>query len=407
MAQTLSRQVLYDLVWSTPLKQLCERFGISDVALKKTCAKADIPTPERGYWARKEAGKKVQQIALPPRAPGMDDDVVVGGGIYGRHSTWTNEELLGPMPLVPEFSEALESVRERAVKAIGKVVVPRELRVVHPAIDRLLRADEQRRQKQLETGSSFSWNSPLFETPAERRRLRILNVLFLAVAKSMGKPEIRGREAREIIISFHQQHVLISLDLASKGYSRHRQATVPRDAGDSKLCLAIMDGWGSEKMRSSWIDDDAGTLESKMTEIAIEMVVVAEIQHREAAVRMHGWRAERKAEFEEAARRRKLEAERAERERLKRLEQARIDRLLKDAAALKLATDIRNYVEAARQAASERGVVSDDALNRWREWALVQADRIDPVYNMSFVESLDDTSIKVERTQDENVSNST
>lgn len=61
--------------------------------------------------------------------------------------------------------------------------------------------------------------------------------------------------------------------------------------------------------------------------IAIEMVVVAEMQHREAAVRMHGWRAERRAEFEEAARKRKLEAERAEREkreRLERLEQARI-----------------------------------------------------------------------------------
>jgi hypothetical protein len=71
MAQTLSRQVLYELVWSTPLKQLCERFGISDVALKKTCAKADISTPERGYWARKEAGKNVQQIVLPRRAPGM------------------------------------------------------------------------------------------------------------------------------------------------------------------------------------------------------------------------------------------------------------------------------------------------------------------------------------------------
>ncbi len=58
MAQALSRQVLCDLVWSMPLKQLCERFGISDVALKKSCAKSDIPTPERGYWARKRSRKE-------------------------------------------------------------------------------------------------------------------------------------------------------------------------------------------------------------------------------------------------------------------------------------------------------------------------------------------------------------
>jgi hypothetical protein len=39
------------------LKTLCSRFGISDVALKKTSARSEIPTPERGYWAKKDAGK--------------------------------------------------------------------------------------------------------------------------------------------------------------------------------------------------------------------------------------------------------------------------------------------------------------------------------------------------------------
>jgi hypothetical protein len=62
----------------------------------------------------------------------MEDDVGVGGGIYRRHSTWTNEELLGPMPPAPEFSEPLEIVRERVPKAIEKVIVPRELPAVHP-----------------------------------------------------------------------------------------------------------------------------------------------------------------------------------------------------------------------------------------------------------------------------------
>ncbi|MFZ5674388.1 MAG: hypothetical protein ACOZAM_15635 [Pseudomonadota bacterium] len=144
-----------------------------------------------------------------------------------------------------------------------------------------------------------------------------------------------------------------------------------------------------------------------MTEIAIEMVAVAEIQYREATVRIHGWRAERKAEFEKEARKRKLEAERAERERLRQVEQGCIDRLLKDAAVLKQATDLRNYVEVARQAACERGMVSDDVLNRWSEWALTQADRIDPICNMSFIKSFDGASIEGEHTQDRHASNST
>jgi hypothetical protein len=80
MAERLSRKELYDLVWSEPLKTLCSRFGISDVALKKTCACSEIPTPERGYWAKKDAGKPTLQIALPIHPPGMDDQVPIAAG---------------------------------------------------------------------------------------------------------------------------------------------------------------------------------------------------------------------------------------------------------------------------------------------------------------------------------------
>jgi hypothetical protein len=65
------------------MKALSARFGISDVALKKTCARAEIPTPERGYSAKKDAGKSTLQEALPERPPGMADEVVVAGHPMG------------------------------------------------------------------------------------------------------------------------------------------------------------------------------------------------------------------------------------------------------------------------------------------------------------------------------------
>jgi hypothetical protein len=40
---SFSRQALYDLVWSEPVKTLAGRFKISDVALAKTCRRAAIP----------------------------------------------------------------------------------------------------------------------------------------------------------------------------------------------------------------------------------------------------------------------------------------------------------------------------------------------------------------------------
>lgn len=80
MAERLTRKALYDLVWSEPMKTLSARFDNSDVALKKTCARAGIPTPEGGYWANKQCGKESFQAAFPLRPPSMDDQVEIGAG---------------------------------------------------------------------------------------------------------------------------------------------------------------------------------------------------------------------------------------------------------------------------------------------------------------------------------------
>jgi hypothetical protein len=119
-----SRKELYDLVWSEPLRTLCSRFGISDVALKKTCARSEIPTPERGYWAKKDAGKPTFQVALPIRPPGMDNQVLIAAGQSYWYQDWKKGELLGLLPPPPEFPEPIEAVRERVAKAMGKVSIP-------------------------------------------------------------------------------------------------------------------------------------------------------------------------------------------------------------------------------------------------------------------------------------------
>lgn len=57
----LKRRELYDLVWSMLVIKVAESFGLSDVGLAKVCDRHRVPVPPRGYWARKEAGKKVKQ----------------------------------------------------------------------------------------------------------------------------------------------------------------------------------------------------------------------------------------------------------------------------------------------------------------------------------------------------------
>ncbi len=61
---SLTRRQLYDLVWKEPVQALAARFGLSDRGLAKLCERNAIPTPPRGYWARKQAGQKVVRAPL-------------------------------------------------------------------------------------------------------------------------------------------------------------------------------------------------------------------------------------------------------------------------------------------------------------------------------------------------------
>jgi hypothetical protein len=64
------REELYDQVWSTPMRQLAKEFQLSDSGLAKICRKLNIPRPGRGYWMKKQAGRKVNPTPLPPAKPG-------------------------------------------------------------------------------------------------------------------------------------------------------------------------------------------------------------------------------------------------------------------------------------------------------------------------------------------------
>src|SRR5579859_5818578 len=80
MAETiLTRRVLYDLVWSKPMIKVAEELGLSDVGLKKVCTKHRVPTPTRGYWAKKNAGKPVKQTRFYETADPQDERIVIRG----------------------------------------------------------------------------------------------------------------------------------------------------------------------------------------------------------------------------------------------------------------------------------------------------------------------------------------
>src|SRR5258707_12558453 len=61
----ISRQELYNLIWSKPITALAERFGISDRGLAKVCGRSGIPAPPRGHCAQIAAGGTFHRPELP------------------------------------------------------------------------------------------------------------------------------------------------------------------------------------------------------------------------------------------------------------------------------------------------------------------------------------------------------
>ena len=112
------------------MTKVAEDLGISDVALKKICDKHRVPTPPRGYWAKRGAGKPTKQIQFHSTSDPQHEHVVI-------HGSRNN--------LAPEIREVLEQERERR-KSKPKTASPAEVaptvppQDVHPAISATAKA---------------------------------------------------------------------------------------------------------------------------------------------------------------------------------------------------------------------------------------------------------------------------
>jgi hypothetical protein len=66
----VSREELYELVWSVPMNKVGEKFKVSGSYIARVCANLDVPRPERGYWAKLAVGKAPDKPSLPELHPG-------------------------------------------------------------------------------------------------------------------------------------------------------------------------------------------------------------------------------------------------------------------------------------------------------------------------------------------------
>lgn len=386
MTKTFSRQELYDLVWSEPMRDLAKKHDISDRGLAKACANANIPVPERGYWNKLQAGKKVSKVALPPRGLAKSDNVVIGG--YSWHSDWpSNQQILeNSIPPAPVFPEDMASVRECVAKMAGKAPLPKNLTKPHRFIAGFLAKDEERLQKKLNDRYPSIFDGPLFDSPFEQRRLKIINALFTGLEYLGMTPSLRGKEARGLSAKIGDKNISFALDdVNAKEQLSYFDLARDKKPATTKMRFRI-EGWRlPEDIQGSWEDNENGKIEEQLKDILAGLIIAAEAVYRAGVIRRHEHIIERKAELIEEERKRKIEEERRFREHQIKLEKERVEHLLSQATALRQANEIRTFIETLRQENfNSEKLLPVQEFQEWEAWATAQADNLDPIKSGKF-----------------------
>ena len=374
---------LIAFAWSAPMRDLAAKLDISDVGLRKQLTNYGVPLPPQGYWNKVHAGKPLpSRPSLPPRRPGQVGRVKVDPRYAKVLSIAEAMPSSGPFgsAIVPDD---LDDLRTLELKAIGRVMVPKTIGVPHKGLVHLLKQEARRQEKFLK--SNWETDRPLFDSPVSKRCFRILNSLFLVLSK-------RGHDgdAYEHSGELHARAIIgdtyLGLNLAIAGkHKKVRRNGYERPAPDLPASTALVLSLAPDfdgRTSKSWQDDGDSRLEDKIPVIAADLIVAGEARFRKSL-----------KEAEARAKQAHHEKERQRQKRLQELNQQRLDDLKMSGDLLRQAQDIRMLVERVRMAITEGAAEIDEArLTAWEQWALGEADRIDPINSGQFLSHLDEPS---------------
>ena len=77
-AGKISREELYQRIWSTPFVRLAKELGYSYTELVAICAQLNLPRPAGDYWYRLAHGGASEREPLPAPAPGAPAEIPLG-----------------------------------------------------------------------------------------------------------------------------------------------------------------------------------------------------------------------------------------------------------------------------------------------------------------------------------------
>jgi len=365
----VTREELYEQVWSRPMRDLAKEYGLSDVGLAKICRKLEIPLPGRGYWARIDAGSAPARPTLLPTRNEMQTTAVFYRDV-------------SPPPDVHQAEEAERLIAcERSPE--NRIHVGSELEKPHPLTVRTEKS--LRAAKADETGRVCPRAQHCFNVRVTKnsidRSLRIADALIKALEERHF--QVVAKDDQDIQIQVLGVDHKIAIEERTLRKPREL-TTVERKRKEKnpwlfltqqfeylptgKLTLRIENhGYGT---RQSWSDGKQQRIEDCLNDFVIGLI--------RASVRIQAARLEREQREKEWEEEKRL---RREAEIARKLQEARIGALNLQIDAWERSKQIRAYIEAVRRKALEQtgSILPESDLGRWITWAANYAESLNPV----------------------------
>lgn len=348
---TVTRQEIYNMVWSEPLSSITKRYTITYPELRKVLTELDIPIPENGHWSKLKFGKQVEIKPLPEDYTGKNEVEL------------TEREISDTF--ISEDDKTIKKVINSDRNDIYKV--PKKL--THPDI--LI----ENTKEYFDAGQRFFYRSG--DRVPERndvldidttkntfqRALRIMDTL-IKILRNRGH-DIEIKHGKTLVLLYGQE---IEIRLREK----HRVVDEPRSTYSSRnlvptgiLCFMIEPRHYHEKV----INEGQDLLETKLKSIIEKLEALGSLK-REEHIKNEEWH----RKYEEQQR---IEKELKEK---KKKERKEFKSMFHQAYRLYQSNFMRTYISHMEETLEQRNQLTEE-LKNYLIWAKAKIDWYDPLIN--------------------------
>jgi hypothetical protein len=367
LVQPYDREELYRKVWEQPLLKVAEEYGVSAVALGKTCRKLFVPVPGRGHWAKLAHGK---EGAPKPPLQKLEKTPVIYRSPVVQRKPLTSEQN------DPEFAAINQLLSSGA---LDPPPVDGSTRP-HPLIRRTASLLRSRSRKD-EHGVLLPREAGGLDVKVSERTLeRALRVMaqVLAVLERQGAG-VGIFEQGCTTALINGEHVSFGIEEPIRRVVvRKPRVPNPTDRWDydeivthepgEKLALVIHSAtWGQYEQRARWSDAKVQRIENLVPDFAAGLMRAAVVVRREEEERK-----KREAEQQKRAQ------ERAQLQKDIQEEEKKLEQFNHWVDLWERAERLRRFISAYTEKSRAWSAEKQPQYRAWIEWATKQADRIDP-----------------------------